>query len=66
MSVSRRIKQWCELSEYPKSPKAHFGRDLRAACPSVRKRRPRDGSNMTILMGTLARRLGLTVTILLP
>jgi putative DNA primase/helicase len=37
-------KSWCELSEYPKSPKAHFGRDLRAACPSVRKRRPRDGS----------------------
>jgi putative DNA primase/helicase len=36
-------KTWCELSEYPKSPKAHFGRDLRAACPSVRKRRPRDG-----------------------
>jgi putative DNA primase/helicase len=37
-------KEWCEQSEYPKSPKAHFGRDLRAACPSVRKRRPRDGS----------------------
>jgi putative DNA primase/helicase len=37
-------KSWCEISEYPKSPKAHFGRDLRAACPSVRKRRPRDGS----------------------
>jgi putative DNA primase/helicase len=37
-------KEWCVLSEYPKSPKAHFGRDLRAACPSVRKRRPRDGS----------------------
>jgi putative DNA primase/helicase len=37
-------KSWCEISEYPKSPKAHFGRDLRAACPPVRKRRPRDGS----------------------
>jgi putative DNA primase/helicase len=37
-------KGWCEASEYPKSPKIHFGRDLRAACPSVRKRRPRDGS----------------------
>jgi putative DNA primase/helicase len=37
-------KSWCEICEYPKSPKAHFGRDLRAACPSVRKRRPRDGS----------------------
>jgi putative DNA primase/helicase len=37
-------KNWCEVGEYPKSPKAHFGRDLRAACPSVRKVRPRDGS----------------------
>jgi putative DNA primase/helicase len=37
-------KSWCDVSEYPKSPKAHFGRDLRAACPSVRKRRPRDGT----------------------
>jgi len=37
-------KGWCQVSEYPKSPKAHFGRDLRAACPSVRKTRPRDGS----------------------
>jgi putative DNA primase/helicase len=36
-------KEWCELAEYPKSPKAHFGRDLGAACPSVRKRRPREG-----------------------
>jgi putative DNA primase/helicase len=35
---------WCEANEYPKSPKAHFGRDLRAACPSVRKTRPRDGT----------------------
>src|SRR5262249_31254338 len=35
-------KRWCEASEYPKSPKAHFGRDLRAACPSVRRTRPVD------------------------
>jgi len=35
-------KSWCEVCEYPKSPKAHFGRDLRAACPSIRKTRPRD------------------------
>jgi putative DNA primase/helicase len=34
------FKAWCEANEYPKSPKAHFGRDLRAACPSVRKGRP--------------------------
>jgi len=38
-------KDWCQICEYPKSPKAHFGRDLRAACPSVRKTRPRDGTN---------------------
>jgi putative DNA primase/helicase len=35
-------KDWCDVCEYPKSPKAHFGRDLRAACPSVKKTRPRD------------------------
>jgi hypothetical protein len=35
-------KDWCQVCEYPKSPKAHFGRDLRAACPSVRKTRPRE------------------------
>jgi putative DNA primase/helicase len=35
-------KLWCEAGEYPKSSKAHFGRDLRAACPSVRKTRPRN------------------------
>jgi putative DNA primase/helicase len=33
-------KSWCEGSEHPKSPKAVFGRDLRAAVPSVRKTRP--------------------------
>jgi putative DNA primase/helicase len=44
-------KTWCEHSEYRKSPKAHFGRDLRAACPSVRKRRPRDGSKRHFVYG---------------
>ncbi len=34
-------KRWCELSEHRKFDKAHFGRDLRAACPSVQKQRPR-------------------------
>ena len=38
-------KNWCETSEYRKSPKSHFGRDLRAACPSVYKTRPRDKSS---------------------
>jgi putative DNA primase/helicase len=37
-------KSWCEQAEHRKSDKARFGRDLSAACPSVRKRRPRDGS----------------------
>jgi putative DNA primase/helicase len=37
-------KTWCEAAEHRKSDKARFGRDLSAACPSVRKRRPRDGS----------------------
>jgi putative DNA primase/helicase len=40
-------KDWCQVCEYPKSPKAHFGRDLRAACPSVRKTRPRDPDGQT-------------------
>jgi putative DNA primase/helicase len=35
-------KSWCQDCEYPKSDKARFGRDLRAACPSVKKTRPRD------------------------
>jgi putative DNA primase/helicase len=34
-------KTWCEDGGYPKPDKAKFGRDLRAACPSVRKQRPR-------------------------
>src|SRR5262249_49078341 len=37
-------KNWCQAGEYPKSDKASFGRNLRAACPSVRKARPRDES----------------------
>src|SRR5262249_41945304 len=37
-------KDWCQSCEYPKSDKARFGRDLRAACPSVKKTRPRDES----------------------
>lgn len=37
------FKAWCERNEHPKENKALFGRDLRAAIPSVRKTRPRDG-----------------------
>jgi putative DNA primase/helicase len=34
-------KTWCEDNEYPRASKHVFGRDLRAACPLVRKERPR-------------------------
>jgi putative DNA primase/helicase len=37
-------RTWCEQSEQRKFDKAHFGRDLRAAYPSIRKQRPRDRS----------------------
>src|SRR5262249_5910715 len=31
------FKTWCSDNEHPKSSKQIFGRDLRAACPSIRK-----------------------------
>jgi putative DNA primase/helicase len=34
-------KTWAEENEYPKASKHVFGRDLRAAFPSVRRIRPR-------------------------
>jgi putative DNA primase/helicase len=34
-------KAWCEDNQHPKASKQMFGRDLRAAVPSVRKTRPR-------------------------
>jgi putative DNA primase/helicase len=34
-------KEWCAEGEFPKSSKAVFGRNLLAACPTVRKTRPR-------------------------
>jgi putative DNA primase/helicase len=34
-------KTWREVTEHPKMDKAHFGRDLKAAFPSVHKKRPR-------------------------
>jgi putative DNA primase/helicase len=37
------FKTWCEENEYPRSSKHVFGRDLRAAFPSVRRVRPRRG-----------------------
>jgi putative DNA primase/helicase len=38
-------KAWCADNEHPKASKHLFGRDLRAAVPSVRKVRPRDGGD---------------------
>jgi len=37
-------KIWCEVNEHPKASKQMFGRDLRAAVPSVRRTRPRADS----------------------
>ena len=37
-------KTWCEDNEHSKASKQMFGRDLRAAVPSVRKTRPRSGT----------------------
>ena len=36
-------KVWCEDNEHPKASKHAFGRDLRAAVPSIRKERRGDG-----------------------
>jgi putative DNA primase/helicase len=44
-------KLWCEGSEHPKSPKAVFGRDLRAAVSSVRKSRPWGGGRKPVYVG---------------
>jgi putative DNA primase/helicase len=44
-------KSWCEGSEHPKSSKAVFGRDLRAAVSSVCKSRPWGGSRKPVYVG---------------
>ena len=36
-------KVWCEESEHPRASKHVFGRDLRAACPSISKMRLWEG-----------------------
>jgi putative DNA primase/helicase len=38
-------RDWCADGEYPRTSKAVFGRDLRAAYPNLRKGRPRAGGN---------------------
>ena len=35
-------KMWCDDNGHPRTTKAVFGRDLRAAVPSVQRHRPRD------------------------
>ena len=37
-------KTWAEDNEYPRESKALFGRDLRAAFPSLRKQRRREAT----------------------
>jgi putative DNA primase/helicase len=37
-------KRWAKDSEHQKVSKPHFGRDLKAAFPSIEKQRPREGS----------------------
>jgi hypothetical protein len=37
--------------------KGHFGRDLRAACPSIKKTRPRDGTKRRFVYAGVALRL---------
>ena len=49
-------KAWCEDNEHPKASKQIFGRDLRAAVPSVRKTRPRDGTGRQQLYAGIALR----------
>lgn len=48
------FKTWCEQAEYPKLSRHVFGRDLRAACPSVRKKRPREGETRSRVYGGIA------------
>jgi putative DNA primase/helicase len=38
-------KLWCGENEHAKASKQLFGRDLRAAAPSIRRARPRDGAD---------------------
>jgi putative DNA primase/helicase len=45
------FKTWCEDSGHPKSSKEVFGRDLRAAAPSIRRIRPREGGRRYVYTG---------------
>lgn len=50
-------KGWCADNEHPKASKHVFGRDLRAAFPSIRKTRPRQGSGRTLVYAGIRLRL---------
>jgi putative DNA primase/helicase len=50
-------KNWCQVYEYPKSDKARFGRDLRAASPSVKRARPRDGTSRHYVYAGIRQRM---------
>ena len=50
------FKSWCESSEYPKSSKAVFGRNLGAACPSVKRKRPRSHTKRCYVYAGIALR----------
>jgi putative DNA primase/helicase len=55
-TVYAAYKSWCEAGGHSKLNKDRFGRDLHAACPSVRKRRPRNGSERYHVYAGLALR----------
>jgi putative DNA primase/helicase len=40
-------KAWCEEENHPLGTKATFGRDLRAAVPTLKRSRPREGDDRT-------------------
>ena len=52
-------KVWCEDNEHPKASKHAFGRDLRAAVPSIRKERRGDGKDRRqVYVGIALRKTG--------
>jgi putative DNA primase/helicase len=52
-------KVWCEDNEHPKASKHAFGRDLRAAVPSIRKERRGDGKDRhQVYVGIALRKTG--------
>jgi putative DNA primase/helicase len=52
-------KVWADDNGHPKVTKQTFGRDLRAAVPSIRRTRPRDGTERPYIYAGIALRSGL-------